>query len=448
MLRPIMQRKHYSPSLMMILAIASGCSLINKFDPIAEPEGSGGAAGDGDGDGDGDGGETTESPGGSGSGGEEPMGGANSGGSSGSGGAPPVVEPGLIVVLPQIDGTETNSLFVISPQNGKVLNTVVMEDHEVHFAAFEPRRQVWFLNLDGKIVPSTFDRATNEWEFGEEGPETGGIVDPALVFALPERLVSFEDGRFIVYDTSDLEDIRDIGAFTAPEGTVWGAAAADKQVGGDIQYLAKHCAADADLECPVELTRIAIQASAIQAQTPTVVGTTDQSVNRTARGNIGYNRLTSKFAVLIPNKVGFSNQASVDLWTSTHGHDVSEEFYFDIPTGNQQVLSAMTIDPCHSVAYMMLNNQTDLFGVPLTGDGLFTMKKNVTTNGSGIVYEHFTGSILKTINSAGDRGIDTWTIEGTATQPSVSQRVVGWMRPSVRPRYIAVEEDNNIICED
>ena len=452
-----MQNARIVTTLALGLLLASGCSLLNQFDDVVPqgeggngPTGDGDASGDGDvattnnpGDGDGDGGMGGDASGGrSGSGGDTQEG----SGGTGTGGTQPA-EPGLVVVLPQIDGIEERSLVTISPQDGSLLHAMNQADDEVSFAAFEASRQTWFLNLNGKIVPATFDRTQNEWDLGSEGPETGGIVDPYVVFALPERLVVYEDSVFVVYDTSDLESIMKLDEFTMAEGTLWGVAAAEKTVGGDIHILTKHCATTDDILCPIELTRTSIQASGVQSFDPTLVAQVDQSLTKVARGNLRYDRNERKLALLIPNKEGLTGQASVDLWTTIHEHELTEEFRFQIPDGNSQIFSTMTIDHCDSVAYAMINNDTSLFGVPMAVDPLaMVMKQGVVVEGNGIVYEPVTRSILTTENTAVEQGIDSWNIKGDELVPSVSKDS-SFDRIPVRPRYIAVQEDESIDCE-
>src|SRR5690606_37832701 len=140
-------------------------------------------------------------------------------------------------------------------------------------ASHEAQRNIWFLLLDGKITPASFDRLKNEWTFLGDGPMINpvSIIEAYQVYALPNRLVVRENNTFKVYDTTDLDDLKEVpgGEVPVPSGT-WAATAIPKTTGGDLQVLAKNCA-PAALTCNVELTRIAVQAAGVQAASPTTV---------------------------------------------------------------------------------------------------------------------------------------------------------------------------------
>src|SRR5690606_37727330 len=195
--------------------------------------------------------------------------------------------------------------------------------------------------------------------------------------------------------------------------------------------------------CSIELTRIAIQAAGVQAAAPTTVS---QVVNENTSGNIQQNAVTGRLSVVVPSEVAREKQVVVYGYTGAHVNS-SENWTFTPGTSSGRY-TAIAVDPCQDVTYLMINNYTSMIGLQRNeADPPAPMDKEVGVQGFGIVYDHYTRTIFTTQNEAADHGIDAWSIIGSAEAPDIKQRIVGWTRPAIRPAFIAAAMPAQISCD-
>ncbi len=334
--------------------------------------------------------------------------------------------------------------------------------------AYEPARDLWFLmrsNLvlgpgqPDQLVVRRFDRGTDQWEtINDAGPEIPVNQWDSFFFALNDRLVlRDETGQLRVLDTSDPEEILEVGEYDPPPGFLWDAVGARTKTGGDVNFVSWGCV-DADPCAPEDssllLTRLQVSATGAALQAPTVLYSFFYGANSQSQGSIvhdiNFDRLILVTPEDVPGAPTLEGTATVAIYgRGTHAKvDPPGDLIFPQHAGK---IRQAAFDPCQATVYAGSIQITEIRGIATDASTQDPppVTKDIGRKASALVYEPYTRSLIVADESLDGFAVDAWTAQGTKDIPDIRKRsTVEWAPPNdLRPSFLAVEDSPTPLCD-
>lgn len=487
-------------SLLSVLVVVGGCSLINKFDDVKQSPatgGTGGAAGSGGTAGSGGGtGGTAGIDGSAGTAGSAGVSGAaGTGGTSGTGGtaggsgsggtagaagsdAGPTKQGLIVMAADTTASPPQHELDVLDPWTGKRIGQA--EQTHALAVAYDAQRDLWYVFKEGTtpVDPATlsmrtFDRGTGKWT------ELGSGVVPApysqsMLAVLKDRVLYLSVFKptsgplqygLSILDTSKPASISVLGA--SPGQTALPVAFSDARAligrpnsaaaGGNATLVSEpsqNCSVDAGTSvCPIHVETVTVTPSGTAPSYENGGGKDVGMIPKSGSG-IGVAADTSPSSssdVLALPPLDYPsnpNSAGSVLVLNSSNHNITAT----IPFAVQGIrINDAAFDPCRKLAMTgELVTDQSIFVVP-TKPGGTVLKQSAGTSVQRLVYEPYTKSLIQLFDDSANPQINAYIVGGTDLIPTLEQRSPGsalpWTPPAgVTPKIVVAEQPSIPNC--
>jgi hypothetical protein len=382
------------------------------------------------------------------------------------------VQAGALVVGGNQSGDGGFVLSVLDPDSGSELSREAMTVVAIHYDGL---RDLWYLFENnagiGGIFPApndpvnlhvrALDTNTGIWTEKSKTPvpaiestDTVAVLNGRLAYvayALNDAGNPTGGYSLILLDTTNQAAPAQIGSPTPlsnlPTGTVGTRNLSG--VGGTINLFhidGTSCQGDASAElCEFDAVHVNVPSSGPPVVSATPVPITAVSPQG-AEGVGSYLHGGPDDIVAFPPANGamaavqrFSSSSSVPIAGSMVSFAIEDPH-----------LQRLAVSECYSMAFVVgVPNDTEVYGVPLTGATSTVLTADLGHSGQAVAYEPYTNTVFAPFKANGSFAISAYAVTGSASAPTLTNRTNSgtWNPPSdLEPNFVGVREPVPYVC--